>query len=95
MKKWFRQQLNSKLFRKVFFTTLIASVVPLAVMVIPTLALWLSEPLVPVIDKVKDPVEAEDDALTLSVEDAVEPDGGVTGPGRPIVIPPGADPTHE
>lgn len=32
MKKWFRQQLNSKLFRKVFFTTLIASVVPLAVM---------------------------------------------------------------
>jgi hypothetical protein len=33
--------------------------------------------------------------VTVNGEDAVLPDGGVTGPGREKVTPEGADPTHE
>jgi len=65
------------------------------VMVIPMLTLWLSDPLLPPTDRVKDPVEAEEDALTVSVEVAVEPEGGVIGPGRVIETPLGAEPTQE
>jgi hypothetical protein len=65
------------------------------VIVIPTLTLCVSEPLVPSIDRVKEPVEAEEDALTVRVEVAVEPEGGVIGPGRVIETPLGADPSHE
>jgi hypothetical protein len=65
------------------------------VMVIPALTLWLKDPLVPPTDRVKDPVEAEEDAVTVRVEVAVEPDGGVIGPGRVIVTPVGAEPSHE
>jgi hypothetical protein len=65
------------------------------VIVIPTLTLWARDPLVPSIDRVKDPVEAEEDALAVSVEVAVEPEGGVIGPGRVIETPLGAEPSHE
>ena len=65
------------------------------VIVIPTLTLWVRDPLVPSIDMLKDPVEAEEDALTVSVEVAVEPEGGVIGPGRVIETPLGADPSQE
>ena len=65
------------------------------VIVIPTLTLWVRDPLVPSIDRVNDPVEAEEDALTVSVDVAVEPDGGVIGPGRVIETPVGAEPSQE
>jgi hypothetical protein len=58
---------------------------------IPMLTLCVSEPLVPVIVSVKDPVDAEDEALAVSVEVAGVPGAGVTGPGRLIVTPVGAD----
>jgi len=61
----------------------------------PTLTLWVSESLVPVIDSVKAPVEAEEDALTVSVEVADEPEGGVTGPGKLTETPEGAVPIQE
>jgi hypothetical protein len=65
------------------------------VIVIPTFTLWVRDPLVPSIDRVKDPVEAEEDALTVSEEVAVEPEGGVIGPGRVTETPLGADPSQE
>lgn len=54
-----------------------------------------SEPLVPVIRSVNVPVEAVGAALTVNVDVAVLPDGGVIGLGRPNVTLLGADPTHE
>ncbi len=66
-----------------------------AVTVIPTLALRVSNPLVPVIERVKEPVEAEDEALTVSGDVALEPDGGVTGLVRLTETPEGAEPSQE
>jgi len=43
---------------------------------------------------VKDPRVADEDVLTVRVEVAGVP-LGVTGPGRLIETPEGADPTHE
>jgi hypothetical protein len=48
-----------------------------------------------VIDRVNEPVEADEDALTVSVDVAVPPEGGVIGPGKLIVTPDGAVPTQE
>lgn len=62
---------------------------------IPTFALCVNEPLVPVTDRVKVPVEAEELTLTVSVEVAVPPEGGVTGPGSVMETPEGAVPAHE
>jgi len=59
--------------------------------IIPRFTLWVSEPLVPVIVRVKEPVDDEDDALTESIEVAGVPVDGVTGPGRLIETPAGAD----
>ena len=61
----------------------------------PRLTLWESEPLVPVTERVKDPVEDDDDALAWSMEVAGVPDVGVTGPGRLTDTPEGADPNQE
>lgn len=61
----------------------------------PRLTLLVSEPLVPVTERVKDPVEAEDEALAVSIEVAGVPDVGVTGPGRLTDTPEGADPNQE
>ena len=65
------------------------------VIMIPTLTLWVSAPLVPMIDKVKDPKDDPEAALTVSVDVAVEPEGGVTGPGMFTLTPDGAEPTQE
>lgn len=46
-----------------------------------TSVLWISVPLVPVTRNVNVPAEAPEPALTLSVDGAVPPDGGVTGVG--------------
>ncbi len=62
-----------------------------AEIIIPRFTLWLSEPLVPVTERVKEPVDDEDDALTVSVEVAGVPVEGVTGPGRLIETPDGAE----
>jgi len=62
-----------------------------AEIMIPRLTLWVSEPLVPVIVRVKEPVDDDDDALTESIEVAGVPVDGVTGPGRLIETPDGAD----
>jgi hypothetical protein len=61
----------------------------------PTLTLWVSEPLIPVTESVKDPVEDEDEALAVSVAVAGVPEVGVTGLGRLTEIPEGADPSQE
>lgn len=61
----------------------------------PKLVLWLSAPLVPVTERVKEPVDDKDDALTVSVEVAGVPGVGVTGPGRLTEIPDGAEPIQE
>ena len=70
-------------------------VVPPAFICIPTFVLCVNEPLVPVTDRVKVPVDAEELTLTVSVEVAVPPEGGVTGPGRVMETPEGAVPAHE
>lgn len=70
-------------------------VVAALVIVTPRFTLWLRAPLVPVTDNVNAPIEAEDPALRVSVDVAVPPDGGVTGPGRPRETSDGAVPTHE
>ena len=60
----------------------------------PTSTVWLNTPLVPVTATVNDPRVADGDVLTVSVEVA----GvalGVTGPGRLMETPDGADPNHE
>jgi hypothetical protein len=69
-------------------------VVP-ALMVIPTFVLCVSAPLVPVTASVKVPVEAPEVRVTVRVDVAVPPEGGVTGPGRLMETPEGAVPTHE
>jgi len=58
-------------------------------------ALWVSAPLIPVTDRVKEPVDDEDVVLTVSIEVAGVPDVGVTGLGKLAVTPVGADPTQE
>lgn len=70
-------------------------VVLTAVISIPRLSLWVSAPLVPVTARVKEPVDDDDDALTVSVEVAGVDGVGVTGPGRLAETPDGADPIHE
>jgi hypothetical protein len=64
-------------------------------MMIATFVLWVSTPLVPVTESVNVPAVAEESALTVSVEVAVPPRGGVTGPGRDMETPEGAAPIHE
>jgi hypothetical protein len=44
---------------------------------------------------VNEPVDEDEVALTVNVEVAVDPDGGVTGPGRVMGTSDGALPTHE
>ncbi len=61
----------------------------------PRFTLWVSNPLVPVTDRVKEPVDADEPALTVSVDVAVDPEGGVTGPGRLMDTSDGAVPIHE
>jgi hypothetical protein len=61
----------------------------------PRLTLWVSDPLVPVMDNVKEPVDDEAVALTMSVEVAGVPVEGVTGLGKLAETPDGADPTQE
>jgi hypothetical protein len=73
----------------------VVAVVAAALIMIPTLTLCTIDPLVPVIDSVNAPVEVVELALTVNVVVAVDPDGGVTGPGRLIVTPVGAEPNHE
>ncbi len=74
---------------------LLVVVVGAAEIITPRFTLWLSDPLIPVTVSVKEPVDDEDDALTVSVEVAGVPDVGVTGPGRLIETPDGADPVQE
>ena len=57
----------------------------------PMFTLCVSEPLDPMIESVKAPVEAEDEAVTVRVEVAGVLGVGVTGPGRLIETPEGAD----
>jgi hypothetical protein len=66
-----------------------------AVISIPRLTLCVSDPLVPVTARVKEPVDDDDDALTVSVEVAGVAGVGVTGPGRLTETPDGDDPIHE
>lgn len=66
-----------------------------ALIVIPMLTLCVSDPLVPVTWSVNEPVDDDEVALTVNVEVAVDPDGGVTGPGRVMDTSDGALPTHE
>jgi hypothetical protein len=74
----------------------VAVVVDVAVPIVsPTFALCVSAPLVPVTANVKVPLEASDAKVTVRVEVAVPPEGGVTGPGRLIETPEGAVPNHE
>ena len=49
----------------------------------------------PVTMSVNEPIEADESALTVRVELAVDPDGGVIGPGKLTEIPVGAEPIHE
>ena len=57
--------------------------------------LWLKAPLVPVILKVNDPVEALGLAVTVRGEVAKLPEGGVTGDVTAILTPEGAVPTQD
>ncbi len=57
--------------------------------------LCISDPLVPVIERVKEPVDAVEPALTVSIDVAVDPGSGVTGPGRVMETSEGAVPIHE
>ena len=66
-----------------------------AVSMTARLVLWLSEPLIPVTDRVKEPVDEEDVELTVTVEVASVLDVGVTGLGKATETPDGADPTQE
>ena len=70
-------------------------VVPPATIWTPTFVLWVRDPLVPVTDSVKVPVDAEEPAPTESVEVPVPPEGGVTGPGNVMDTSDGAVPIHE
>lgn len=74
---------------------LLLLVVPAAVITIPTLTLCVNAPLVPMIDRVNEPNDDPGDALTVRVDVAVEPEGGVMGPGILTVTPDGAEPIHE
>jgi hypothetical protein len=73
----------------------VTALVVVAAIITPRFTLWARDPLIPDTDKVKEPVEAEEAALTVSVDVAVDPDGGVTGPGRLMETPEGAVPIHE
>jgi hypothetical protein len=66
-------------------------VVVVAEITIPMFTLCVSEPLDPMIDSVKEPMEAEDKALAVRVVVAGVLGVGVTGPGRLIEIPEGAE----
>lgn len=46
-------------------------------------------------DRVNEPVDDEEETLVVRVELAVDPGGGVTGPGRLMETPDGAEPTQE
>ena len=49
----------------------------------------------PVTTSVNEPVEDDESALTVRLEVAYDSDSGVTGPGRLIETPVGANPTQE
>ena len=66
-------------------------VVVAAEITIPTFRLCVIEPLDPMIVRVKEPVEADDDALAIRIEVAGVPGAGVTGPGRLTETPAGAE----
>lgn len=62
---------------------------------IATLMLCVRDPLVPVTERVKEPVELVPEGSTVSVEVAVELEGGVIGLGRVTETPVGAVPIQE
>jgi len=64
-------------------------------MSIARFVLCVRAPLIPVTDKVKEPVDDEDVVLTVRVDVAGVPDEGVTGLGRLAETPDGAAPTQE
>lgn len=70
---------------------LVLVVIGTAEIITPKFTVWLSKPLIPEIERVNEPVDDEEDALTVSVEVAGVPGDGVTGPGRLIETPDGAD----
>ncbi len=70
-------------------------VVGAVAIITPKFTLWVSNPFVPVTDSVKEPVDEDELALTVRVDVAVDPEGGVTGPGRLMDTPEGAVPIHE
>jgi len=70
-------------------------VVPAGFIWTPMLTLCAKDPLVPVTVNVNEPVDAEAPAESVSVELALEPEGGVTGPGRLIETSEGAVPSQE
>jgi hypothetical protein len=45
--------------------------------------------------RVKEPVDAVAEALIVSVDEELDPEGGVTGPGKLIDTPEGAVPIQE
>jgi hypothetical protein len=69
----------------------VALVVGVAEITIPMFTLCVSEPLDPMIESVKEPMEAVEDALAVSVVVAGVLGVGVTGPGRLIETPEGAE----
>ena len=74
---------------------LLLVVAPGAVIVIPTLTVCVNDPLVPIIDKVNEPNDDAEDVFTVRVDVAVEPEGGVIGPGMFTVTLDGAEPNQE
>jgi len=69
----------------------VALVVGVAEITIPMFRLCVSEPLAPIIVSVKEPIEADVEALAVRFEVAGVPGEGVTGPGRLIETPVGAE----
>ncbi len=72
-----------------------ADVVDAAMITTAMSMLCINNPLVPVIERVKEPIEAAKPALTVSMDVAVDAGSGVTGPGRLIETSEGAVPIHE
>ena len=73
------------------FGAAVVLVVGVAEITIPMFRLCVSEPLEPMTESVKEPMEADDEALTVRVEVAGVLGVGVTGPGRLIETPDGAE----
>ena len=73
------------------FGSAVALVVGVAEIMIPMFRLCVSAPLVPMIESVKDPIEAEGEARAVRFEVAGVPGVGITGPERLIETPEGAE----